>query len=315
MKLCAPIFFLLSDFVCTVISPGFLWGGEEHKEGLSGVKNVTIPGFEENGRLSWKLSANEVNFMGEGLYEASDLTLETMTGFNQSNARSSNGLFKPKSGEANGDSLLTVEGKGFSAEGEQWIWRERTDEGQHLMAFKENGKVLFEEDLNLGITSSDRKISPDKKFSTFAVAEYIELLELSKESNRFLLRGKVSISSEEMKIQCEEMELLFEKDQNQSSLGKISKVFAKSAVELEQPGRKSFCDSLTIDSMDGEAVLEGNARVEDNEWGVVRGERILLQKGTRRAQVMGSEGNRPRIELPSLPSLGFPLGRKKEEDE
>ena len=315
MKSYKPIFLILLGFVWTLIPPDFLFGSNDCREDVAGVQKVTIPGFRENGRLSWELSTNEVNFMGKGLYEASDLTLQTMTGFNQSNARSSNGLFKPKMGEANGDSLLTVEGKGFSAEGEKWIWRERTKEGQHLMAFKENGKVLFEQDLNLAAASTKRKSFPDKKFSTFAMAEYIELLELSKELNRFLLRGKVSISSEEMTIQCEEMELLFEKDQNRSTLGRISKVFAKRAVELEQPGRKSFCDRLTIDSMDGEAVLEGNARVEDKEWGVLRGEKILLQKGTRKAQVMGSEGNRPRIELPSLPSLGFPLERREGLDE
>ena len=46
----------------------------------------------------------------------------------------------------------------------------------------------------------------------------------------------------------------------------------------------------------------------DDEWGEARGESIVLEKGNRRARVLGGKNTRPRLELPPLPDFGF---RKK----
>ena len=324
MKFPLPISLFLSVCGCLFFS-SHSPGSYDRLEKIVGIENVTIPGFQENGLLSWELTAKEVNFRGKDLYEAVDLNLRSITGFTRSSARSSSGLFNSRFREAKGNGLLSIQANGFSAEGEEWIWREKTKEGKHLMAFKENGKILFEQDLILTesfsqntktSSNNEKKSTNDKKFGTFAEAQYIELIELSNQENRFLLRGKVSIVSDELQIKCGEVELMFIKDENQtqSSLGRISKIFAQDLVELQQHGRKSFSDFLTIDSILGEAELKGNARVEDQDWGVVRGERILLHKGMRKAQVIGGDGNRPRMELPALPSLEFPLNavRKKE---
>ena len=92
---------------------------------VEGIRHLKVPGFAEDGRIAWELHANEVNFEEEGIYEAFDLVLKTLTGFNQSNAKSKKGLFEPESGKAWGESMLEVEGKGFAAEGKRWLWRNK----------------------------------------------------------------------------------------------------------------------------------------------------------------------------------------------
>ena len=278
-----------------------------------GIRHLKVPGFGEDGRIAWELHANEVNFEEEGIYEAFDLVLKTLTGFNQSNAKSKKGLFEPGSGKAWGESMLEVEGKGFTAEGKRWLWRNKIEKGDQLIAFQEKGKVMFKETLLLDEREGKKKEGvrkDDLSFKTLTEAEYIEVLELSPTRNRFLLERNVVVSSEDLKISCDWMEILFDKDLNQTSplksLGKISKIHARGKVSMIQKGRSSFADELSINTTKGEAVLQGNARVEDQDYGIAKGDEIILEKGTRRAKVVGVEGNRPSLQLPEIPNFGFP---------
>ena len=278
-----------------------------------GIRHLKVPGFGEDGRIAWELHANEVNFEKEGIYEAFDLVLETLTGFNQSNAKSKKGLFEPGSGKAWGESMLEVEGKGFTAEGKRWLWRNKIEMGDQLIAFQEKGKVKFQETLLLDERGGGKKEGVRKNglsFKTLTEAEYIEVLELSPTRNRFLLERNVMVSSEDLKISCDWMEIFFDKDSNQTSplksLGKISKIHARGKVSMIQKGRSSFADELSINTTKGEAILQGNARVEDQDYGIAKGDEIILEKGTRRAKVVGVEGNQPSLQLPEIPNFGFP---------
>ena len=40
---------------------------------------------------------------------------------------------------------------------------------------------------------------------------------------------------------------------------------------MKQLGRNSVSESLVLDALNGEIILEGNAKVEDSEWGTVTG--------------------------------------------
>jgi len=278
-----------------------------------GIRQLKVPGFGEDGKIAWELHANEVNFEEEGIYEAFDLVLKTLTGFNQSNAKSKKGLFEPGSGKAWGESMLEVEGKGFAAEGRRWLWRNKIEKGDQLIAFREKGKVMFKEALLLDERDGGKKEGVRKdelSFKTLTEAEYIEVLELSPTRNRFLLERNVLVSSKDLKISCDWMEILFDKDLNQNSplksLGKISKIHARGKVSMIQKGRSSFANELSINTTKGEAILQGNARVEDEDYGIAKGDEIILEKGTRRAKVVGVEGNRPSLQLPEIPDFGFP---------
>jgi lipopolysaccharide export system protein LptA len=292
---------------------------EEEKNGPglvaeNGVRNLRMPGFDDTGMMAWELFAKEVDFQNDGVYEAFDLVLETMTGFNESLAKSKRGLFKPSQGKAWGDTLLEIQGKGFWAQGKRWSWANKIDQGDQLMAFKENGEVLFKENLLLEKNQKpENSTSPkdqDTIFKTHTSANYIEILELSPSQNRFLLEGQVTVKSESLEIECAWMEILFEKDVNaskgDSSLGKISKIMARGKVEMKQYGRRSYADELTIEARTGQALLKGNARVEDDEYGIAEGSEIVLEKGKRRAQVIGGKGKRPSLQLPEIPDFGFP---------
>ena len=280
----------------------------------NGVRHLRVPGFDDSGMMAWELFANEVNFQRDGVYEAFDLVLDTMTGFNESNAKSKQGLFNPNLGQAWGESFLEVQGKGFWAKGKKWTWANKIESGDQLMAFKESGEVLFED--NLLIENNKAKKDPIPKkvetslFNTHTSANYIEILELSPNQNRFLLEGQVLVKSESLEIKCTWMEILFEKDANtsraSSSMGKIGKIIARGKVAMKQPGRRSYADELVIETSTESAVLKGNARVEDDEYGLAKGNEIVLEKGKRRAKVIGGKDVRPSLQLPEIPDFGFP---------
>lgn len=280
----------------------------------NGVRNLRMPGFDNSGMMAWELFANEVTFQKDGIYEAFDLVLETMTGFNESNASSKQGLFNPNLGQAWGESFLEVQGKGFWAKGKKWTWANKIELGDQLMAFKESGEVLFEDNLLLEKRKLKKDPIPKKVetslFNTHTSANYIEILELSPSQNRFLLEGQVSVKSESLEIECAWMEILFEKDANaskeSSTLGKIGKIIARGKVAMKQTGRRSYADELVIETLSDRAVLKGNARVEDDEYGVAEGNEIVLEKGKRRAKVIGGKDVRPSLQLPEIPDFGFP---------
>ena len=287
----------------------------------NGVRQLTIPGYSDNGMLAWELKANEVNFESNGSYRAYDLILETMTGFNRSSANSKEGMFNPKHGKAWGDSQLAVNGNGFWAEGDQWLWENEIEDGNQLMAFQDNGRVLFAENLQLskegdGDKSPKLKNTPletpkvEDRFKTKSQADYIEIIEISPTRNRFLLEGQVRVHSPSLQIECDWMEILFDKDTNQTkklSLGKISLINARRNVKMVQGGRKSFADKLVVDLESGEARLQGSAKVEDELYGIAQGEEIILERGKRKAMVMGNKNARPTLQLPEIPNFGFPL--------
>ena len=147
------------------------------------------------------------------------------------------------------------------------------------------------------------------KTLTVAQADFIEFLAASETSHHFFLEGNVSVEGEELILTSNKMKVEFEKEQNSSSdaIGRISRISASGKVKLSQRGRTSFCDSLGMDVLKGEVLLEGKpARVEDEEWGAAIGNRIVLEKGKRRARVLSDEaGVRPKLELPPIPDLGF----------
>ncbi len=284
------------------------------------VRNVLVPGFDKEGRLAWELRATEVAPRPDELYETVQPYLKF---FDKSGvrmeAKSSSGLFHLRNGFAHGDDFLSVQGIGFSARGKSWKWSQKSDAGSHRMIFSENGKVSFATDLGKYLAvrrpggtkgcPEEATVPASGKSFTVAEADSIEFLAASETSHHFFLEGNVSVESEELVLSSQRMKVEFEKERNSSSdaIGRISRISASGKVKLSQEGRTSFCDSLGMDVLKGEVLLEGKpARVEDEEWGAAIGNRIVLEKGKRRARVLSDEaGVRPRLELPPIPDLGF----------
>ena len=80
---------------------------------------------------------------------------------------------------------------------------------------------------------------------------------------------------------------------------------------LQQTGRTSYAERMTLDVQAGTALLLGSARVVDDEWGEASGEKIILEKGNRMAKVVAGKNGKSKLELPPLPNLGFGKKPKK----
>jgi lipopolysaccharide export system protein LptA len=286
----------------------------------SSVLDALVPGFDKEGRISWELRATEVVPRADELYETINPFMKFFdhTGVRME-AKSSSGIFNLRNGLANGEDYLSVEGDGFSAQGKDWKWWQKSKNGSHRMIFEHSGRVSFDADLESFLSeketggtqgcSGEAVVLESKKALTIARANFIEFLAVNERSHHFFLEGNVSVESNELLLTSERMKVEFEKEGNSSSdeIGRISRISATGQVKFSQKGRISYCDSLDMNVLKGEVLLEGKpARVVDDEWGAAIGSRIILEKGKRRARVLGGEvGGSPRLELPPLPDLGF----------
>ena len=82
----------------------------------------------------------------------------------------------------------------------------------------------------------------------------------------------------------------------------IEEIVGTGSVRIEQEGRVARADKAWIDPVGSRLVLEGNAEVDDVK-GQVRGGRLVLNQGERRAIVEGgADGERARVTLPELPN-------------
>jgi len=308
------------------INPGFALNG---KEELSTIHNLTIPRFNEDGHLSWELHASEVNTIDKETFLTTNPLLYL---FNNQildlTAKSETGEFLLKSERAHGSGLLQVTGNGFSAKGNDWQWNNSVKSGRNQMIFNRNGEVIFNEGLDrffvVPLNREDPSCTPSEdernqttveasNIPTIAQADYLEFLSTVNNSHLFLLDGNVSIEGDNLFLTCDKIEVLFVKDANETSseIGKISEMDAKGKVILRQGGRTSYGDTMVLDVKLGTVLLNGQARVVDDEWGEASGDRIILEKGKRKARVLRGEGRRPKLELPPLPDFGFRKKSKK----
>lgn len=167
---------------------------------------------------------------------------------------------------------------------------------------KEQPAKTFEDDAN---ASRPTVIASDK----------LDLL-TNKEGHRFLFAGNVTVEGTDLRVSCDELEILSRPEANATDpiakVGRISFIVAKGNVNIKQVGRVGTADKATIDVPLGIVTMMGSAVLEDDR-GKVTGEVIIMERGKRRAEVRGGRGNRPKVELPSLPDLRF--GEKKQKPE
>ena len=297
------------------------WGIGENK--LSSVHKIIIPRFDSQGYVSSELHAFKLTQKNENIFLAVDPVLYLFASqILETTAKSNSGEFLLDKGMAKGHEMFEVLGKGFNARGRNWSWQEFTKAGENQMIFKENAKVFFQKGLGGFFAGKQKKTesicSPEDNVEnhtikrgdsvpTIANANYLEFVTLEENAHRFLLEGNVSIEGSNLFLTCDKIEVLFTKEDNSTTtpIGEVTMMYAFGNVILSQGGRKSYCDRMTLDVKAGKALLFGSARVIDDEWGVASGEKIILEKGKRLAKVIGEKRNRPKLELPPLPNLGF----------
>ena len=329
-KLWASLSFAMLFTVKKIIAYGvfpfagvLLWANDSLLD--NAVIGVEIPHFDEEGRLNWRLQAKEVLPAGENQYEAKDPILRTIAGFGRiTDATTSEGVFNVRQGKARGQDTLMVRGDGFFAQGEDWMWQEKAEDGVHKMAFRKDGLVSFSaEEIPLFASLKDsvssrppnnagKRQQPEavKNKPAVAEADYIEMIALEEGGYRFLLEGMVSISGGEVEIACSQMEVFLHADTNSSSstkFGNLKEIKAVKSVTLKQPGRVCHADRLSLNGITGVALLEGSAKVIDDLWGTASGEKIILERGNRRARIVKTEKGRPRLTFPEIKNFTLPF--------
>ena len=301
-----------------VFNPLFLVWADSHQR--AGALKVTIPSFGPSGEVIWRLKAEEVTPLDQSQYHVLSPNLITISQNSfLTDAWSKEGLFDIKNGIAKGNSILEVKGIGFQAKGKTWEWRERDSMGIHRMTLADKGVVKFDSSVPAILTTTNSAepkvndlLSEENKGvpveETIASAEVIEFLSYESGAYKFSLAGNVFIEGQDLSISCSNMEIIIDRDDNQSEskFGSISSVFAEGQVEMKQIGRICRANQITLNTLDGTGVLEGNASVEDEQWGTATGERILLDKSSGKARVEGMEKQRPQVVLPNLGEFRLP---------
>ena len=289
------------------------------------ASEAVIPAYDKDGRISWELRARQVETVGEDLYLAKNPVLEILDRDRSTSlAKSDFGIFDLAERKAVGESRMTLSGRGFAAEGQGWRFKEQDSENNHHFVFEENTQIAFEhsftellaglpivsptKQLPLGGSPNNNNLLDKSSFSSIAYAESFEVISLKGGGYQFVLEGNVSVNTENASITCKSAEILLGMRKHGHS--EVSRINATGSVNLKQLGRECWADLLMWDANDSKVSLSGNARVVDSEWGEAIGEKILLEKGKGRAQVIGGKQGRSKLSLPNLPAFTFPA--KKE---
>jgi lipopolysaccharide export system protein LptA len=306
------LFFLFS--LCLSSEAVFSSSEEENTKKIV-AEEVYIPKYGGNGQIIWTLNAEEVNPGVRDSYNVVGPILKTLDQRkNITQVSAQKGVFDLEKDRAFGSEKINIDGSGFRLEGEHWKWQQ-DQEGRHNFKIGKEGFAFFENSFESSGPSilpkkqkEDLKISASTADPIVASASEIELVSLRLGGHRIQLSGFVTISSNEMEINCSQMTIFIDRNASTSlpTKGRITQITADENVEMRQLNRSSSANSLTFDTLKGEILMEGDVVVDDQEWGRVVGEKIILEQRTGRVRVLGNEKARPRIELPDLGKIKLP---------
>lgn len=164
----------------------------------------------------------------------------------------------------------------------------------------------------LQLAESDEAAAEESEIIERETIVRAKTLTMTEKLDHYLLNfaDSVSIVGTNLKVLCSSMDVIVVESKDELSTRKekmqVQTVNAYEDVLFEQSNRTATADRATIDPIEGEIVLEGNAVLTDVQ-GRVDGHRITLHKGKGRATIEGggTDGSRPRITLPEtdLPEL------------
>jgi lipopolysaccharide export system protein LptA len=294
----------------------------ENKEKGGTALDVVIPSYDSEGRILWELRALSVEPIGDDQFLAREPVLEMLNDQNDSSiAQSDRGVFDLAKGRARGENTMKVTGDGFEAVGHDWSFNERKPNQSQRVRFDQQTTIGFEDDFDellAGLPPNNvDPVSPKKnkntstpiadigQFPTHAYALHFELISLDAGGHQFILNGDVSVNTKGASISCDVAEIFLGSGQDGQT--EVSKIDASGSVKLTQLGRECWADHLNWDTNKSQVVLKGNARVLDAEWGEATGEKILLEKGRGRAQVIGGKQGRSKLSLPNLNGFSLPV--------
>ena len=142
-----------------------------------------------------------------------------------------------------------------------------------------------------------------------------EMVSSAKETT-FTFRQGVTVTGTNMKITCDDLVVVALRSGDPSAtIGKqeqFKSLVATGHVRIVQNDREATCERAEVFPGDDKVVLTGNPRVRslDGQY-QASGPAMELLRGERRARIVGSETERPRITLPPLKDLGYEKEKPK----
>ena len=131
--------------------------------------------------------------------------------------------------------------------------------------------------------------------------------------NFFLFDGNVHIVANNLSLYCDMMEVYSIKESiaenSTKEMGAIEKIIAIGKVVIQQSGRRSESGKAEILPLTGKIILTENPVIFEDQ-GEVRGNKMTLFRGKRRALVEGRVGEQVQIKLPQIEDLGFEENHK-----
>ena len=142
-----------------------------------------------------------------------------------------------------------------------------------------------------------------------------EMVSTDKETT-FTFRNGVVVTGTNLKMTCDHLEVIALRSGDASAtLGKpenFKSLIATGNVTILQSDREALCERAEVLPGDNKVILTGNPKVRsvDGQY-QASGETMVLHRGERRAQILGSGADRPRFVLPEIKDLGYEKEREK----
>ncbi len=226
------------------------------------VTNFELPRFDETtGNKLWELFGKKAKFLDSDRIAATDIRLElfdkkTLALRATAESPSANVSVSKKTVES--PSKLFIKGEEFDLSGVKWFW----DGDADLVKIFSNVVINF----NPKQDSKDEKKS-SKKDTISAQKTVITgnsaKLDNSGKDNKFFIDGNAKVRSENLAVDCDNIETISGDSGTKVGSNEISMIYARGNVVMTRDNRVAKAQKAVIYARENEAVLSGSPEIED----------------------------------------------------
>lgn len=134
--------------------------------------------------------------------------------------------------------------------------------------------------------------------------------------NLFSFYGNVHIIANNLTVFCDQVDAYSIKESSDKEstieIGTFEKIIAIGNVVIQQSGRRAEAGKVEILPLEGKIILTEDPVIFENQV-EVRGDKMTLFRGERRAVVERNIGKQVQIKLPQIDDLGFDVNKKTDD--
>ena len=144
---------------------------------------------------------------------------------------------------------------------------------------------------------------------TVITSDRFDMVSTDKETT-FTYLDNVVVTATNLKLTCDKLVVIARRGGDpKATVGKQEKLrslLATGRVRLIQDDREATCTRAEVLPDDDKVILTGNPVIRGTKDGWSQtGEKMILHRGERRAEVVGEGASRPQTTLPALKDLGY----------